>query len=155
MTYKEYQQALRKIEKKYADEKKVAEDFLKKHERLFHKGQITKEEFKKEESKADKAKENARNKASRSIEKLKINFAKENCPIKEGDIIWTDKLVMRVEKIGLAKFDFPMLKFFGLQLSKKGIPNKNQKEYPEGGIYQKDVISINGNVYEYETNKIK
>lgn len=86
-----------------------------------------------------------------SKERLKMNFAKQDAPAKIGDIIWSGQKVLRVEDIRLASFDYPMLKYFGTQLTIKGTPCKNQKKHPEGGIYQKDISSVNGFVYHYKT----
>jgi hypothetical protein len=46
-----------------------------------------------------------------------------------------------------------MLKYFGVQLTLKGVPSKIQKEYPNGGIYQKDITSVNGDVYTYKVRE--
>ena len=92
-----------------------------------------------------------KNKYAHSKERLKMNFARQDAPAKIGDIIWSGQKVLRVEDIRLASFDYPMLKYFGTQLTIKGTPCKNQKKHPEGGIYQKDISSVNGFVYHYKT----
>jgi hypothetical protein len=94
-----------------------------------------------------------KNKYAHSKERLKMNFAKQDAPAKIGDIIWSGQKVLRVEDIRLASFEYPMLKYFGTQLTIKGLPCKNQKKHPEGGIYQKDISSVNGFPYHYKTRE--
>lgn len=98
-----------------------------------------------------------KNRHARKTEQLKMNFAKQDAPAEIGDIIWatTPKgtKVMKVTEIRLASFSYPMLKYFGVLLNMKGLPNKVQYEQPRGGIYQKDIHSVNGEPYEYKSRE--
>ena len=154
MTYKEYIKATIAIDKKYtAKRKAVADEIQKMEDSAMKSGRITPAD-EKQLTKLYEEAEFLKNKHNRSIYRLKLNFAKQDSKVKVGDIIWAVQngscRVMRVESERLAAFDYPMLKYFGLQLTMRGLPSKVQKQYPQGGIYVKDITSINGEPFEYK-----
>ena len=154
MTYKEYIKATIAIDKKYtAKRKAVAEEIKAMEAKALKEGRISPND-EKQLTKLYEEAEYLKNKHARSIERLKLNFAKQDSKVKVGDIIWAVQngscRVMRVESERLAAFDYPMLKYFGLQLTMRGMPAKVQKQYPQGGIYEKDITSINGEPFEYK-----
>ena len=155
MTYKEYQKALKAIEKKHeADMDKLHAEIYEVRN-LAQQHKISKEEAWDKEMKLAASIDFLKNHGKRSIERLKMNFARQDAPAWIGDIIWAmvkgSTKVMKVTDVRVAAFDYPMLKFFGIQLTVKGIPAKVQKEPPLGGIYQKDITSVNGEPYTYKT----
>ena len=150
MQYKDYKKALKAIEKKYDSEINKLQSDIDDVRLLRDKRQISDKEAWDREMKLAEILDQVKNKGKRSIERLKMNFVRQNAPAKIGDIIWTTSKVMRVTDVRLAAFEYPMIKYFGLQLTTRGIPCKVQKEYPLGGIYQKDIISVNGEPYIYK-----
>ena len=143
MTYQEFKQSLAAIDQKYtAKRKAVAEELQKMEVKALKEGRIAPND-EKHLTELYKEAEYLKNKHARSIERLK-----------QGDIIWAMvkgiTKVMKVEYRKLSAFDYPMLKFFGIQLTVKGNPAKVQKTYPQGGIYEKDITSINGEPFEYK-----
>lgn len=157
MTYKEYIKATIAINKKYTAKRKAVADEIQKMEDIAMKsGRITPAD-EKQLTKLYEEAEYLKNKHGRSVERLKMNFASQNTTIQQGDIIWAQvkgvTRVMKVQYRKLSAFDYPMLKFFGIQLTMRGLPAKVQKPYPQGGIYDKDITSINGEPYEHKDLK--
>ena len=157
MTYQEFKQSLAAIDKKYTSKRKVVVEELQKMEaKALKEGRISPNDEKHLTELYKKA-EYLKNKHARSIERLKMNFATQDTKVKQGDIIWAMvkgiTKVMKVEYRKLSAFDYPMLKFFGTQLTVKGNPAKVQKAYPQGGIYEKDITSINGVPYKYKAHE--
>ena len=153
MTYKEYKVALRNIDSKYTKERERLLALIYKIEEKKQKGFVLTEIEKIELDRLYKILEYVKNRGHRSVERLKFNFATQDTTAKVGDIIWAGQRVLKVTEISLASFEYPMLKYFGKQLTMKGLPCKNQKEYPQGGIYQKDITSINGDPYIYNVRE--
>ena len=154
MTYDSYKKALGNISKKYDHEIDALLDEINELDAMLEKKQIDKKEHFEETKRLSYILDGARGRCKRSIERLKLNYAKQDAPAKIGDIIWgvckgTTK-VMRVEEIRLASFEYPMLKYFGKQLTLYGLPCKCQLQSPRGGIYQKDITSVNGVPYIYK-----
>lgn len=150
MEYKEYKKYVLDIEHSYEVRMNANKDKIEEVEKRAKKGDISQEEAKTQLQYLYSILDLLRSKRNRSIEKLKMRFANQDKIVKEGDIIWAGKKILRVEMIKLASFDYPMLKYFGTQLTIYGLPCKEQKKHPEGGIYQKDITSINGIPYKYE-----
>ena len=157
MNYKEYQKALKAIDKKYNGKRKAVYDLIQKIEHQALKDGRIYPDDKKRLDDLYKEAEFLKDKQGRSIERLKMNFISENAKVKTGDIIWAVKKgttkVMRVEYAKLSAFEYPMLKYFGTQLTLYGQPCKKQLEHPKGGIYEKDITSINGEPFEYKILK--
>ena len=138
MTYKEYIKATIAIEKKYTAKRKAVADEIKAMEaKALKEGRISPND-EKQLTKLYEEAEYLKKKHARSIERLKMNFTSQNTKVKMGDIIWAQvkgvTKVMKVQYRKLSAFDYPMLKFFGTQLTVKGNPAKVQKQYPQGGI---------------------
>jgi len=156
MTYQEFKKSLAAIDKKYNSRRKEVADKIQEMEaKALKEGRITPTDEKELTNLYNEA-EFLKNKHDRSIERLKMNFATQNSTIQTGDIIWAQvkgiTKVMKVQYRKLSAFDYPMLKFFGTQLTMRGLPAKVQKPYPQGGIYEKDITSINGEPYEYKAH---
>lgn len=150
MTYKEYRKALKAIEKKYDGEMKKREADIDEVRRLKERKIISEKEALDREMKLAALLDSAKNRGKRSIDRLKMNFARQDAPAKIGDLIWAKGTLMKVEDIRLAAFEYPMLKYFGVQLTMYGLPKKVQLKHPCGGIYQKDITSVNGEAYTYK-----
>ena len=153
MDYKDFKKALKEIGAKYERERKALYDEISKIKWHVEHSKISDKEAFEKTQKLYGILDGLKGREKRSIERLKMNFAKQDAPAKIGDIIWSGQKVLRVEDIRLASFDYPMLKYFGTQLTIKGMPCKNQKKHPEGGIYQKDISSVNGFPYHYKTRE--
>lgn len=156
MIYQEFKASLAAIDQKYTEKRKaVAEELHKMEAKALKEGRISPND-EKHLTELYKEAEYLKNKHARSIERLKMNFAAQNSTIQTGDIIWAQvkgiTKVMKVQYRKLSAFDYPMLKFFGTQLTMRGLPAKVQKPYPQGGIYEKDITSINGEPYEYKAH---
>lgn len=155
MTYKEYKEALANIDKNYKCEKKRQMDMFDDINRRLDAKEISEKEAFELMIKVNAIIDSSKNRNARSIDNLKTTFANQDTSIKVGDIIWAkvkgSTKVLRVEAIRLAAFEYPMLKLFGTQLTLYGQPCQKQTERPKGGIYQKDITSINGEPYTYKT----
>ena len=77
--------------------------------------------------------------AMKSIDRLKKEFAMQNSPADVGDVIKTEKYIMRVERIEAAAFEYPTLQFYGKYLKQNGEPFARQITLP---ILQTDVIGV-------------
>ena len=77
--------------------------------------------------------------AMKSIDRLKKDFAMQNSPADVGDVIKTEKYIMRVERIEAAAFEYPTLQFYGKYLKQNGEPFARQITLP---ILQTDVIGV-------------
>lgn len=77
--------------------------------------------------------------AMKSIDRLKKEFAMQNSPDDVGDVIKTEKYIMRVERIEAAAFEYPTLQFYGTYLKQNGEPFARQIFLP---ILQTDVIGV-------------
>lgn len=77
--------------------------------------------------------------AMKSIDRLKKEFAMQNSPADVGDVIKTERYIMRVERIEAASFEYPTLKFYGTYLKRNGEPFTHQITRP---ILQTDVIGV-------------
>ena len=157
MTYKEFQENQVAMELKYQrDQDRIFESI--------REWECRRDEHEVDEKTAKEAIDNLyaefeylKNRHARKAEQLKMTFAKQDAPAEIGDIIWAtvkgSTKVMKVTEIKIAAFNYPMLKYFGVQLNMKGLPNKVQYEQPRGGIYQKDIHSVNGEPYTYKTRE--
>lgn len=69
---------------------------------------------------------------------LAIDFARENNPYKQGDIISDHYKTIKIErwKTTYGGFGYPSLIYYGTALKKDGTPAKNQKE---NAIYQENI----------------
>lgn len=154
MNYKEFKKNLRDLTLKYQREREKVNDMIKNVQNEHERGIISDHEEKEQEKKLYGILDTLKSKEKRSVERLKMNFAMQDNPVEIGDIIWAQSKngtkVMKVTEIRLAAFEYPMLKYFGIQLTLKGMPAKTQKQYPSGGIYQKDVVSVKGEAYTYK-----
>ena len=153
MTYKQYQKALAVCKGLFNDECSRIRTLCVFNERMWRNGKISEKEYNDEKERLNSIRSKASDRYFRYCDRVKMHFAMQDAPAKVGDIIWTAQLCMRVEQIKLAAFDFPMLKYFGTQLTLRGIPKAQQKKYPEGGIYQKSIKSVNGVPYEYKVKE--
>lgn len=153
MTYKEYRKALKAIEKKYDGEMKNLQADIDEVRRLRELKKISEQEAWDREMKLASILDSVKNRCKRSIERLKMNFARQDAPAGIGDLVWAKGTLLKVEEIKLAAFEYPMLKYFGLQLSLYGLPKKVQLKHPRGGIYQKDITSVNGEAYTYKVRE--
>ena len=155
MNYKEYQKALAAINKSAKKELDDLQGRMYEVQRMKDDKVISEKEAFERDQKLAEIFDSVKNRYARSAERLKMNFAKQDCDIKVGDIIWAVSKgaakVLKIENIKLAAFDYPMLKLFGTQLTLYGQPYKKQLQHPKGGIYQKDITSINGEPYTYKT----
>ena len=153
MTYKEYLKALKHIDACQKNEFERLQDEMKKVQQLKEKRKISEKEAFERDHRLAEILDKAKNRYAFKTERLKMNFARQNIEVKTGDIIWAQikgtTRVIRVEEIRLAAFEYPMLKLFGTQLTLYGQPCKHQLFHPKGGIYQKDITSINGEPYTY------
>lgn len=77
--------------------------------------------------------------AMKSIDRLKKEFAMQNSPADVGDVIKTEKYVMRVERIEASAFEYPTLQFYGTYLKQNGEPFAHQITRP---ILQMDITKI-------------
>jgi len=153
MTYKQYKKALAVCEELYNNERSHINKLKEFNRMQLRYRKISEKEYNEEKERLDVILTNATGRYDRYRERVKMHFAMQDAPAKVGDIIWTAQLCMRVEQIKLAAFDFPMLKYFGTQLTLRGIPKAQQKKFPEGGIYQKSIKSVNGVPYEYKVKE--
>ena len=157
MNYKEFKKALATICKKHESEQQKLYEQIEDVKRMFEQRKISEKEAWEREMKLASIIDSSKNREKLSTERLKMNFAKQDAPAEIGDIIWAtvkgSTRVMKVTEIRLAAFDYPMIKYFGVQLTLHGVPAKVQKVAPFGGIYQKDIISVNGEVYIYKTRE--
>ena len=155
MTYKEYQKALAAIDKSAKTELNRLNEQMEEVRRLKEKKLISEREAWERDQRLAEIFDKAKNRHYLKVEHLKMDFARQDIDIKIGDIIWAKTnqgtKVLKVTEIKMAAFDYPMLKFFGIQLTIWGLPAKVQKPQPRGGIYQKDITSINGEPYIYKT----
>ena len=74
-----------------------------------------------------------------TIDRLKKDFALQESPADIGDVIKTEKYMMRVERIEAAAFEYPTLQFYGKYIKKNGEPYARQFVNP---ILQMDVIEV-------------
>ena len=153
MRYKDYKKALKAIEKKYDGEMKKLEADIDEVRRLKERKMISEKEAWDREMKISAILDSVKNRGKRSIERMKMNFASQDSPAGIGDLIWAKGTLLKVEEIKLAAFEYPMLKFFGKQLTLYGLPKKVQLQHPRGGIYQKDITSVNGEAYTYKVRE--
>jgi hypothetical protein len=77
--------------------------------------------------------------AMKSIDRLKKEFAMQNSPADVGDVIKTEKYIMRVERVEAAAFEYPTLQFYGTYLKQNGEPYAHQITRP---ILQTDITKI-------------
>lgn len=154
MTYKQYQKALSEINKRRKSEITRNESLIDDIENRLKRGYIDKKQAQEQRFKVYDIMNIQKKRFDLWTFRLKTNFANQDTNIKVGDIIWAETKrgtrVLRVTDIKLAAFDYPMLKVFGVQLTLYGIPCKIQQKHPKGGIYQKDITSINGEPYSYK-----
>ena len=157
MTYKEFRNALTEMEAKYRRNVERINESIKDWEERWERKEVDEKTATAEIDKLYDEFEYLKNRNARKVEQLKMNFAKQDAPAEIGDIIWAtvkgSTKVMKVTEIRLAAFTYPMLKYFGVQLTMRGVPAKVQKVAPQGGIYQKDVHSVNGEPYEYKARE--
>lgn len=158
MNYKEFKKNLSNLEKKYKQEKSALYDEIKMIALRLERKKISDEEAKRETDRLYDILDKANGREKRSVEKLKMNFARQDAPAKIGDIIWASTKqgtkLLKVTEIKLAAFEYPMLKYFGIQMKVlTGLPQTTQKQYPNGGIYQKDITSVNGEAYKYKVRE--
>jgi predicted DNA-binding protein YlxM (UPF0122 family) len=157
MVYKDFKKALKEIAAKYERERKALYDQISKIKWQAEHSKISDKEAFEKMQKLYGILDGLKGREKRSIERLKMNFANQDAPVKVGDLIWANTKqgtkLLKVTEIHIAAFDYPMLKYFGMQLTLKGVPSKIQKEYPNGGIYQKDITSVNGEVYTYKVRE--
>lgn len=153
MTYKKYQKALAICKNLYTEECEHVKKLKLFNKKRWSEGKVTFEEYTKESERLDDILKRATDRYDRYVERLKMHFAMQDAPAKVGDILWSGNRIIRGEQIKLSAFDFPMLKYFGVQLTTKGLPYVNQKKYPDGGIYQKNVTSVNGVPYTYKVRE--
>ena len=155
MKYKQYQKALAEINKRHAQEVARNDLLIADIEKRLKRREIDEKQAQEERFKVYDIMNTQKKRFERWMVRLKTNFANQDTNIKVGDIIWADTKrgarVLRVTDIKLAAFDYPMLKLFGTQLTLYGQPYKKQLQQPKGGIYQKDITSINGEPYTYKT----
>lgn len=155
MTYKQYQKALAEINKRHADMDAKNNALLAVIEKRLERRELDEKQANEQRFKIYDIMNIQKTRFERWTLHLKMNFANQGTNIKVGDIIWAkvkgSTKVMRVTEIKMAAFDYPMMKLFGIQLTLYGIPCQKQSEHPKGGIYQKDITSINGEPYIYKT----
>ena len=77
--------------------------------------------------------------AYRLIEKLKKDFAMQDTPADIGDVIRTEKYMMKVDRIEVGASDYPQLQFYGIYLKRDGTPLSRQIGLP---IQQRDIIRV-------------
>jgi len=77
--------------------------------------------------------------ALKSIDRMKREFAMQNSPADVGDVIKTEKYMMRVERIEAAAFEYPTLQFYGTYLKQNGEPLARQITRP---ILQNDITKV-------------
>lgn len=157
MTYKEFQESMVAMELKYQRDQDRIFESIREWGRKLGDQEVDEDEAKDAIDKLYAELEFLKNRNTRKTEQLKMNFARQDAPADIGDIIWASTSkgmkVMKVTEIRLAAFAYPMLKYFGVQLNMKGLPNKVQKVAPQGGIYQTDIYSVNGEPYEYKSRE--
>ena len=158
MNYKEYKKNLAAIEQKYRAIKQALYDEIDDVAKRLERKKITEEEAKAETDRLYAILDTKKGREKRSIEQLKMNFARQDAAAKVGDLIWAQtkhgSKLLKVTDIKLSAFEYPMLKYFGVQMNMlKGLPAPTQKQYPQGGIYQKDITSVNGEPYTYKVRE--
>lgn len=158
MTYKEFKKNLADIEKEYDRKRGYVLDEIDKIERALKREEISEDEAFEQEQKQYSILEMLKGREKRSVERLKMNFARQDAPAKIGDIIWAftkqGTKLLKVTDIRLASFEYPMLKYFGIQMKVlTGLPAKVQKQFPNGGIFQKDITSVNGEPYTFKVRE--
>lgn len=79
------------------------------------------------------------NHAFRLIDKLKKDFAMQDTPADIGDVIRTEKYMMKVDRIEVGASDYPQLQFYGIYLKRDGTPLARQICLP---IQQRDIIRV-------------
>lgn len=155
MTYSEYKKALAQLLKSAKAELDNLREQMDEVQRQKEARMLTEKEAWERDQHLAEIYDKAKNRHARAAEHLKMEFARQDAPIEIGNIVWAkvkgSTKVLRVTEVRMAAFDYPMLKVFGIQLTMYGQPYQKQKEPPHGGIYQKDIISINGEPYTYKT----
>ena len=83
-------------------------------------------------------------------ENIFIQYAKENCDVKIGDIITDHSHTIKVERMRIY-YDFgtkiPMMVFEEPDYKKDGTINKRQTNIP---VYQSNIKFVNGKEYNYK-----
>ena len=77
--------------------------------------------------------------AAAAIDRLKKEYAMQFTPAYVGDVIKTERCMMRVERIEVAAFEEPTLAFYGTYLKFDGTPYKRQFVNP---ILQTDIVRV-------------
>jgi hypothetical protein len=77
--------------------------------------------------------------ASKSIDRLKLDFAMQESPADVGDIIESDLYLMRVERIEVTSSDYPKLLYYGKYLKRNLEPRDRQIFKP---IHQADILRV-------------
>lgn len=150
MNYKDYLKARALIARKYGKEREEIQSRIDKARKQLDKGTITKRDFDEKERIANRVLDEIAEREGRSIDRLKMHYAAQDAPAKVNDIIWAGTKCMKVERIKLAAFDYPMLKYYGTLLTNQGLP---RKQNADGHIYQKDIKSVNGVAYVYKVKE--
>ena len=80
---------------------------------------------------------------------LRIKFALEHNPVKEGDIVTDHYHTIRVEIMSVCGYPIPHMRYTGIAMTKKGVPAKRQPS-PREPVFQGNIKTINGKPYTYE-----
>jgi hypothetical protein len=82
-------------------------------------------------------------------------YATEHNPVKIGDVITDHFHTIRVETMGISTewTSVPIMRYRGTELTKQGVPKKRQP-VPSFPVFQRNIVSINGEPYKYVVEKI-
>ena len=82
-------------------------------------------------------------------------YATEHNPVKIGDVITDHFHTIRVEKMCISTkwTSVPIMRYRGTELTKQGLPKKRQP-VPVLPVFQNNIVSINGEPYNYVEEKI-
>lgn len=79
---------------------------------------------------------------------LRKQYAIEHNPVKVGDVVTDHYHTIRVERMEIYVYPVPIIRYYGTELTKQGVPKKRQPVI-ENPVLQNKIIIINGEPYKY------
>ena len=92
--------------------------------------------------------------ANNKQDELRKQFAKGHNTIKVGDIITDHYHTIKVERMNIYGHPVPFMRYYGIELTKKGDEKKRQP-YPQRPMLQTEVRIVNGKPYRFTTDDLK
>lgn len=92
--------------------------------------------------------------ANHKQDELREQFAKGHNNIKVGDIITDHYHTIKVERMNVCGYPVPFMRYYGIELTKKGEEKKRQP-YPQRPMLQTEVRIMNGKPYRFISDDLK